>query len=225
MATPYATATAALVLGENPELSADDLVHVLEATATDLGAPGRDDAYGYGLVNPRRRAARGVAAHDRPGHEGQRLLDRRPPTGACTRSAARTSTATSAGTRCPRRSSPRPRTPERQRATGSPAPTARSTRSATREYLGVAAGPAPELADRRHGRDAEGRGLRPARARRRHLHLRRRALLRLDRRLAAERAGARHDDDGRRHGLLVRRRRRRRVLVRRRALPRLDRRR
>ena len=53
MATPYATATAALVLGENPSLSASDLVHAIEASATDLGAPGRDDTFGYGLINPR----------------------------------------------------------------------------------------------------------------------------------------------------------------------------
>jgi type VII secretion-associated serine protease mycosin len=53
MATPYATATAALVLGENPRLSAADLSQLLESSATDLGSPGRDDTYGYGLINPR----------------------------------------------------------------------------------------------------------------------------------------------------------------------------
>ncbi len=53
MATPYATATAALVLGEDPTLSASDLTHILEANASDLGAPGRDNTYGYGLINPR----------------------------------------------------------------------------------------------------------------------------------------------------------------------------
>jgi type VII secretion-associated serine protease mycosin len=53
MATPYATATAALVLGENPNVTASDLAHALEATATDLGSPGRDNVFGYGLINPR----------------------------------------------------------------------------------------------------------------------------------------------------------------------------
>ncbi len=53
MATPYATATAALVLGEDPQLSADALIHDLTASASDLGAPGRDDTFGYGLINPR----------------------------------------------------------------------------------------------------------------------------------------------------------------------------
>ena len=54
MATPYATAAAALVLGENSKLTAGELKSVLQTTATDLGTPGRDDVYGYGLVNPHR---------------------------------------------------------------------------------------------------------------------------------------------------------------------------
>jgi subtilisin family serine protease len=53
MATPYATATAALVLGEKPSLSANDLVHAIESSATDLGAPGHDNTFGSGLINPR----------------------------------------------------------------------------------------------------------------------------------------------------------------------------
>ena len=54
MATPYAAATAALVLGEKPSLSAAALVQVLEASATDMGPSGRDNTYGYGLINARR---------------------------------------------------------------------------------------------------------------------------------------------------------------------------
>ncbi len=53
MATPYATATAALVLGEKSNLTAAQLTHAVEATAIDLGAPGPDPVYGSGLVNPR----------------------------------------------------------------------------------------------------------------------------------------------------------------------------
>ena len=61
MATPYAAATAALVLGENPHLSAQQLTNVIEGTATPLGAPSASDpchpaprnCYGHGLVNPR----------------------------------------------------------------------------------------------------------------------------------------------------------------------------
>jgi type VII secretion-associated serine protease mycosin len=53
MATPYASATAALVLGENPKLSAAQLIHAVEASAIDLGAPKHDPVFGWGLINPR----------------------------------------------------------------------------------------------------------------------------------------------------------------------------
>lgn len=42
---------AALVRSKFPELSAKEVVHRLTATATDKGPPGRDDEYGYGVVN------------------------------------------------------------------------------------------------------------------------------------------------------------------------------
>jgi len=58
MATPYAAATAALVLGEKPSLSATDLTHVLETTATDLGSAGRDDTFGAPALGE-------VVVHDR----------------------------------------------------------------------------------------------------------------------------------------------------------------
>jgi type VII secretion-associated serine protease mycosin len=54
--TSYATAivagVAALVRAKYPNLSAAEVVHRLTATATDKGPPGRDDQYGYGIVNP-----------------------------------------------------------------------------------------------------------------------------------------------------------------------------
>jgi subtilisin family serine protease len=57
MATPYASAEAALIVGANPALSAGDVRHVVETTARDLGAPGRDDTFGYGLIDPRAAVA------------------------------------------------------------------------------------------------------------------------------------------------------------------------
>jgi type VII secretion-associated serine protease mycosin len=54
MATPYVSAAAALVVAVNPKYTAAQIRYALESTATDLGAPGRDPVYGYGLVNPRR---------------------------------------------------------------------------------------------------------------------------------------------------------------------------
>jgi hypothetical protein len=34
-----------------PDLSADEVLALLAATATDLGDPGRDPVFGYGLVD------------------------------------------------------------------------------------------------------------------------------------------------------------------------------
>ena len=54
MASPYVAASAALLLAANPALTPTAVESRLERTATDLGAPGRDDHYGYGLVSPYR---------------------------------------------------------------------------------------------------------------------------------------------------------------------------
>ena len=51
MATPHVTGVAALVLAANPSLTAAQLRARLQNTAVDLGPPGPDDIYGYGLVN------------------------------------------------------------------------------------------------------------------------------------------------------------------------------
>lgn len=51
MATPHVTAACADVLALAPSLSADQVRAVLMATARDLGAPGRDEFFGAGLLN------------------------------------------------------------------------------------------------------------------------------------------------------------------------------
>ena len=51
MATPHASGVAALLLARNPTLSPDQIKNVLESTAEDLGASGRDDLYGWGLID------------------------------------------------------------------------------------------------------------------------------------------------------------------------------
>ena len=106
------------------------------ASATDLGAPGRDDTFGYGLINPRGALLAASPEKDRPGHQGSRLLDRDGRRTRARATAARGSTATSAARRSRRRSSRRPARPT-ARATGSSAPTARSTRSVTRGSAAV----------------------------------------------------------------------------------------
>ena len=51
MATPHVSGTAALLWTANPSLSNSEVRKRLQETATDLGSPGRDYGYGYGLVN------------------------------------------------------------------------------------------------------------------------------------------------------------------------------
>ncbi|KEF35304.1 serine protease [Deinococcus sp. RL] len=50
-ATPQVSALAALLLSKGVTRGRDDTLARLVATATDLGAKGRDDAFGYGMVN------------------------------------------------------------------------------------------------------------------------------------------------------------------------------
>ena len=50
MATPHVAAVAALVWSQNPAWTNAQVRAALEATAEDLGPPGRDDSYGWGLV-------------------------------------------------------------------------------------------------------------------------------------------------------------------------------
>ncbi|MFC0002654.1 type VII secretion-associated serine protease mycosin [Micromonospora siamensis] len=51
-AAPLVAATAALVRSRYPQMSAGDVVNRLLSTARDLGPVGRDDRFGYGLVDP-----------------------------------------------------------------------------------------------------------------------------------------------------------------------------
>ncbi|WP_410814670.1 type VII secretion-associated serine protease mycosin [Micromonospora sp. 067-2] len=51
-AAPLVTATAALVRSRYPTMPAGEVVNRLLATARDLGPTGRDDRFGYGMVDP-----------------------------------------------------------------------------------------------------------------------------------------------------------------------------
>ena len=50
-AVPFVTAAAALALSIRPSLTPDDFALLLRDTATDLGEPGYDTAFGYGMLN------------------------------------------------------------------------------------------------------------------------------------------------------------------------------
>ncbi len=52
MATPHVSALASLILTKNESISPIDLYATIISHAEDLGLIGRDDEYGYGLINP-----------------------------------------------------------------------------------------------------------------------------------------------------------------------------
>jgi hypothetical protein len=60
MATPHVSGVAALVWAALPTYTNDQIRKRLQETATDLGPPGRDPGYGYGIVN----ASKAVTVHD-----------------------------------------------------------------------------------------------------------------------------------------------------------------
>lgn len=51
MATPFVSGVVALIKAANPSLAPAAITNILQQTATDLGNPGFDNNYGYGLVN------------------------------------------------------------------------------------------------------------------------------------------------------------------------------
>ncbi|SIQ64592.1 Subtilase family protein [Alkalispirochaeta americana] len=51
MAAPLVSAVAALMRAVNPRLSAEQIRQILQETARDLGSPGRNDQFGFGLVD------------------------------------------------------------------------------------------------------------------------------------------------------------------------------
>ena len=52
MATPYASAEAALITSENPKLDSGGVISIMELTARDAGPPGPDPNFGHGLIDP-----------------------------------------------------------------------------------------------------------------------------------------------------------------------------
>ncbi len=59
-ATPHVAGVAALVKARDPDVTAARIAARIRNTAIDLGEPGRDDAYGAGLVNARCTVASGL---------------------------------------------------------------------------------------------------------------------------------------------------------------------
>ena len=80
-AVPFVSGAIALLLSENPGMSAEEAVRLLAQYADDAGDPGRDDEYGAGILNVKRaeeRNTRGIydmAAGDLVVHEPARASD------------------------------------------------------------------------------------------------------------------------------------------------------
>jgi len=53
MAAPHVAGLAALIASQSPGISAANIERIIRGTARDLGAPGKDDYFGYGLIQPR----------------------------------------------------------------------------------------------------------------------------------------------------------------------------
>ncbi len=51
MATPHVTGACALMLARRPSLTAAEVQSILASTSRDLGAPGRDEFFGWGLID------------------------------------------------------------------------------------------------------------------------------------------------------------------------------
>lgn len=51
MATPYVTGTIALLLQTHNKYTKKDIINILASTSKDLGIRGKDDYYGFGLIN------------------------------------------------------------------------------------------------------------------------------------------------------------------------------
>jgi subtilisin family serine protease len=78
-AAPYVAAVAALVRSANPTLKPDQVEAILRATATDRGAPGRDDLFGAGIPDSWRavRMAQGLDPNIKPTGVNLRLTGTR----------------------------------------------------------------------------------------------------------------------------------------------------
>ncbi len=66
MATPHVAAIAALVKSVNPSLTNADIRTLLQRTAQDIGAAGRDNQFGYGLVDAWAAVTQAASQLNRP---------------------------------------------------------------------------------------------------------------------------------------------------------------
>ena len=107
MATPHVSGVVALLKGEQPSLTPDQVRSIIEGTARDGGAPGWDPSFGYGIVD----AAAAVGA----------LSGSPTPTPTATASPTETPSPTATPTETPS-STPEPTATPTQQPTETPTP-------------------------------------------------------------------------------------------------------
>jgi subtilisin family serine protease len=79
MAAPHVAGTAALIWSTNPTLTRDEVETILFESADDLGAPGRDDRYGYGRLNAQRAIQRAASLPGSRANDIRIILDSPQP--------------------------------------------------------------------------------------------------------------------------------------------------
>jgi serine protease len=79
MATPHVAGAAALIWSKYPNSTNKQIRDILASTAEDLGAAGRDDAYGYGLVRAKAALDALAALNPGGGGDGGSSADTTPP--------------------------------------------------------------------------------------------------------------------------------------------------
>jgi len=121
MATPHVAGTAALLLGEDPSLTPDQVRSYLETTARDRGPAGWDESYGWGALDARaalEALAGGPAPTNTPAPTDTPTPTEPPaPTDTATPTATRTPTHTPSPTNTP---APTPRPDLIESALGDP---------------------------------------------------------------------------------------------------------
>ncbi|MDW8072283.1 MAG: S8 family serine peptidase, partial [Anaerolineae bacterium] len=130
MAAPHVSGVAALLFAFNPSATAAQVRQVLEATARDLGTPGFDENYGYGLVQA--AAALAAMGAQAPTETPQPSSPTPSPTATAATPSPAPPTATHTATATRVMGTPSPAatatfTPTRPPVTPSPSPTDTST--------------------------------------------------------------------------------------------------
>jgi subtilisin family serine protease len=127
MATPHVSGVAALVWGHNPSWTNAQVRSALESTAQDLGTAGRDNSYGWGLVQAKAALDSLNGGPPLPSPTPTRTPTAPPPTATMTRTPTPLPQ-TATPTRTPSRTA----TPTPTRTPTAPPPTATPTRTPTR---------------------------------------------------------------------------------------------